>query len=219
MSTALQTTIIISILLVAFASIGFPLLLSENRKQQDNANNLKPMTIGEISLVFLLPFFAALTVAYMMARTAACSGWMNSSIPLGIFLLIGLMLIFIKLIPKLIRCKNDYIPFIAGIVLIITYGSIFIFGPALYSFDDVDQFHHPIFIPTDKEWVNTIILTLGKWFPMDHSYQTITFERRLYYPELSFIENFTTVLGGSMALVFTLSLVPFFNKKCRDKKI
>jgi hypothetical protein len=103
-----------------------------------------------------------------------------------------------------------------GVSLLIAISSFF-FYPALSNFNEVDSFHHPIYLAVDNGFVNSVISYLGDVFPMQ-DYPISSTDTEVYSPEHSFLESFTTASNFSYAVVGIVSVVAIFGGKAEEKK-
>ncbi len=191
------------ILIIAVLVVGF---WGEIRSEISSFLTEKPKNMDLYPLADVIGFFFLLAVfsliwACVAARTVACSGWLNPSVPIGSILSIVIVYIIFKSFLKILwNYKIATLVISLCIVVLLTVFSSFI-SPALHNFVEVDEYHHPVFVPVNNEWINALIVQLGKMFPMSDNYPVIHLERRIYSPESSFIFTFTMVFQVLCSIV------------------
>jgi hypothetical protein len=201
----LSFVIITSLVFVALINFGLPVYYKAT-KDAEVKDFIEPSSLRNtilLSLVLLL--FIGLSFAYMSAETAACSGWVNPGLALGMIAGILFSIILIKLIPKLIQYKSKIV--IGGTLVIsflLALSSIFLMV-GLNSWDSLDEYNHPIYKAVDMQWVNSVIAFIGNIFPME-DYPVIHMESRVYSPEHSFLQTFTLVSEMAYTVVGLTSL-------------
>ena len=191
------------ILIIAVLVVGF---WGEIRSEISSFLTRKPKNMDLNPLADVIGFFFLLAVfsliwACVAARTAACSGWFNPSVPIGLILSIVIVYIIFKSFSKILwNYKIVTLVISLCFAVLLTAFSSFI-SPALHNFTEVDEYHHPVFVPVNNEWINALIVQLGKIFPMSDNYPVIHLERRIYSPESSFIFTFTMVFQALCSIV------------------
>ena len=191
------------ILINAVLVVGF---WGEIRSDISSFLTRKPKNMDLNPLADVIGFFFLLAVfsliwACVAARTAACSGWLNPSVSIGLILSVFILYLIYKSFSKILwNYKIVTLVISLCFAVLLTAFSSFI-SPALHNFVEVDEYHHPVFVPVNNEWINALIVQLGKMFPMSDNYPVIHLERRIYSPESSFIFTFTMVFQALCSIV------------------
>jgi len=201
----LSFVIITSLVIVALISFGLPAYYESTKDVEVKAIMTSSSSRNTILFSLVLPLCIGLSFAYMAAETAACGGWINPGLALGMIAGIVFSIVLIKLIPKLMQCKSKVV---IGSSLLISFllalSTIFL-TIGLNSWDELDFYHHPIYRPIDIQWVNSIIGFIGRIFPME-DYPVIELENKVYSPEYSFVQTFSTVSEIAYTVVMVTSL-------------
>ena len=201
----LSFVIITSLVFIALINFGLPVYYKATKDAEVKDFIESSSSRNTILLSLVLPLFIGLSFAYMAAKTAACSGWVNAGLVLGMIAGILFSIMLIRLIPKLIQYKSKIV--IGGalaISFLLALSSIFLMV-GLNSWDSLDGYHHPIYKAVDMQWVNSVIAFIGNIFPME-DYPVIHSESRIYSPEHSFLQTFTLVSEIAYTVVGITSL-------------
>jgi len=201
----LSFVIITSLVIIALISFGLPAYFEASKDVEVKAIITSSSSRNTILFSLVLPLCIGLSFGYMAAETAACGGWINPGLALGMIAGIIFSIVLIKLIPKLIQCRSKIV---IGSSLLISFllalSTIFL-TIGLNSWDELDFYHHPIYRPIDIQWVNSVIGFIGRIFPME-DYPVIELENKVYSPEYSFVQTFSTVSEIAYTAVMVASL-------------
>lgn len=197
--------IITSLVFIALINFGLPVYFNAVKDAEVKEFIASSSSRNTILSSIVLPLCIGLSFAYMAAETAACGGWINPGMSLGLFAGILFCIMLIRVIPSLIKCKSKIVIGAALLVsFMIALSSIFL-TVGLNSWDNVDHYHHPIYKAVDMQWVNMIIAFLGRTFPMEE-YPIIHIDTRVYSPEHSFLQTFTLISEIAYTVVGITSL-------------
>lgn len=209
--------IIVSIVIIALIQFGLPVLFRAKKKLEETKTISKVSSIWTITLSLTLPILIGLAFGFMSASVAACLGWLNYGFGFGLFSGIALCIALLYQLPTLYKIRSSKALLGAmGVSLLIAISSFF-FYPALSNFNEVDSFHHPIYLAVDNGFVNSVISYLGDIFPMQ-DYPISSTDTEIYSPERSFLESFTTASNFSYAVVGIVSVVAIFGGKAEEKR-
>ena len=206
-----------SIAILAIVGLGNPVYSIAKRKSKDGMSKLSSLRTIVLSLT--IPLFAGLSFACMAAKVAACSGWVNPGFIWGLIAGIVCFLLLIYLIPNLYQCESKLVIGVSSLIIcLLSVSSIFI-STGLNSWDSVDYYHHPIYVPIDTEWVNTVIAFVGRMFPME-DYPVISIETTIYSPESSFLWAFillTEIAYGVVAITSIIAVRKSISKSSKKR--
>ena len=149
------------ILINAVLVVGF---WGEIRSDISSFLTRKPKNMDLNPLADVIGFFFLLAVfsliwACVAARTAACSGWLNPSVSIGLILSVFILYLIYKSFSKILwNYKIVTLVISLCFAVLLTAFSSFI-SPALHNFTEVDEYHHPVFVPVNNEWINALSLS------------------------------------------------------------
>ena len=165
-----------------------------------------------ILLAIFLPILIGFSIAYTPAKIAACSGWVNPWFGLGLFCGVNLCCILATRINLITKEKSYLVIGFSISISFILCLLLLALTPGLSSFEELDFHHHPIFIPVNSSWVNSVIDFLSKSFPME-DFPVIRLEKKIYSPEYSFINAFVDVSCFVYLIVIVVSLYGIIRDK------